>query len=127
MSRPAPELVCWRCGASLAGQPLPLARTAECGGCRADLHVCRLCVFYDTRKARHCQEPIAEEVKDKTRANFCEYFQPRPGAFEGGATNAGASTRKALDALFGGASPGPDATPDEAATRSALDRLFGKD
>ena len=31
--------------------------------------------------AKHCREPIAEEVKDKERANFCDYFKPRPGAY----------------------------------------------
>jgi hypothetical protein len=127
MRTPVPDLLCWRCGASLADELLPFARTAECGACRADLHVCRLCVFYDTRKARHCQEPIAEEVKDKTRANFCDYFQPRPGAYEAAAVRASTTTRDALDALFDGPPATPDATAEAAAAQAALHRLFGKD
>ncbi|MFO1435694.1 MAG: hypothetical protein U1F34_04810 [Gammaproteobacteria bacterium] len=31
--------------------------------------VCRQCL-YDTGVAKHCRETIADEVQDKTRANF---------------------------------------------------------
>jgi hypothetical protein len=30
--------------------------------------------------AKQCRETVAEEVKDKERANFCDYFKPRAGA-----------------------------------------------
>lgn len=96
----AAALACWKCGASLEGHPLPLSRTDECRACRAELHVCRLCRFYDTSKAKSCAEPVADEVSDKTRANFCGYFEPTPGRFgPGGAADSGA--RSALEALFG--------------------------
>ena len=55
------DLVCWKCGASLDDEPLPLARTAECAVCNADLHVCRLCEWYDTAVAKACREPVAED------------------------------------------------------------------
>ena len=63
-------LKCWKCGASLAELSLPLRRIDECRACRAELHVCRMCEFYDTTVAKSCRETIAEEVKDKQRANF---------------------------------------------------------
>ena len=50
-------LVCWKCGASLAALSLPLRRQDECKACGAELHVCRLCEFYDTSVARSCREP----------------------------------------------------------------------
>lgn len=96
-------LVCWRCGVSLADVPLPLARLAECAKCRADLHVCRLCDFFDARVAKSCRETVADEVQDKQRANFCGYFQPRDGAYN---KRSDAVTQEAwtqLEALFGGA------------------------
>ena len=77
----AEDLQCWKCGASIAELTLPLRRLEECLSCETELHVCRMCQFYDRNVAKHCQEPIAEEVKDKTRANFCDYFTPRPGAY----------------------------------------------
>jgi hypothetical protein len=106
--RPAPEvapvdhgLQCWKCGISLSDYTLPLRRLEECRACRAELHVCRLCEFYDTTKARHCREPVAEEVKDKLHANFCDYFRPMPGAHRPEAVGAADRARADLEALFG--------------------------
>lgn len=94
-------LRCWKCGASLADCSLPLRRLEECRACHAELHVCRMCEFYDTSKAKHCREPVADEVKDKMSANFCDYFRPTPGAYRPEATSEADRARTALDALFG--------------------------
>jgi len=94
-----PDLVCWKCGASLAALTLPLRRLEVCKACDAELHVCRLCEFYDVAVAKHCREPVAEEVKDKVQANFCDYFvfaENRIAAADAGSAQA----RKALDDLF---------------------------
>jgi hypothetical protein len=64
----AHDLQCWKCGAALAELSLPLRRLDECPKCHSELHVCKLCVDYDTGKAKHCREPIAEEVSDKEHA-----------------------------------------------------------
>lgn len=119
-------LVCWRCGKSLAGLPLPLARTAECPSCGADLHVCLLCEFYDEKSAQQCREPVADEVKAKDRANFCGYFQARPGAYAPAETEEAARAKAELEALFGvAAPPEPEAGKDEAErARDELERLF---
>jgi hypothetical protein len=95
------ELVCWKCGASLAALTLPLRRLEECPKCRSELHVCRLCVDYDTTVAKHCREPTAEEVRDKTRANFCDFFEPRPGAYTAPNIGAAERARTELEKLFG--------------------------
>lgn len=97
MDRP---IVCWDCGASLEALSLPFSRTDECHACRAELHVCRMCRFYDTTKSRSCAEPVADEVGDKTRANFCGYFEPAAGRFRP-AGAAAEDARSALEALFG--------------------------
>ena len=118
-------LVCWKCGASLDEVPFPLSRYAECLACRSELHVCRMCRFYDVRLAQDCAEPIAEEVKDKTRANFCELFEARPAAFSPGEDSPGATDIDALNALFGEQDqqgPASSATDDH---QRALDELFG--
>jgi len=94
-------LKCWKCGASLADYTLPLRRLEECRACSAELHVCRMCEFYDTAKAKHCREPIAEEVKDKMHANFCDYFRPTPAAYQPGQRSAAEEARAQLEALFG--------------------------
>ncbi len=97
------DLVCWRCGASLALFSLPLRRLEECPACRAQLHVCRLCRSYDARLARKCREDDAEEVKHKDQANFCDYFRPRPGAFDAALAAAEQQARDQLAGLFGSA------------------------
>lgn len=93
-------LLCWKCGSSLADLSLPFLRTEECRACRAELHVCRMCRFYDISKAKHCAEPVAEPVLNKERANFCGYFEPVAGRFAAGNPAVEAS-QAALEALFG--------------------------
>jgi len=59
-----------------------------------------MCVEYDTSYAKHCREPIAEEVREKTRANFCDFFKPKAGAFVPRNDEEVARSKAALDALF---------------------------
>ena len=94
-------LVCWKCGASLADLTLPLLRLEECRTCHAELHVCKLCEWYSLAVAKQCRETVAEEVKDKERANFCDYFKPKPDAWSPAAGAAVDAAKAALDALFG--------------------------
>lgn len=117
-----PPLQCWRCGTALDDVLLPLPRELLCRACNAPLHACRMCQFHAPGLAKQCREPVADEVKDKTRANFCDWFRPRPGAYVAPDADALASARAGLDALFGGA---PAAPPPADAARAALDALFG--
>ncbi|HLS80931.1 MAG TPA: hypothetical protein VK025_05960 [Steroidobacter sp.] len=120
------QLICWKCGASLADYTLPLRRLEECRKCGAELHVCRMCEWYSTAVAKHCREPMAEEVKDKERANFCDYFKPRPDAWTGGSPqDSAARARSELEALFGGPSAESAPSPADRA-RDELEALFGK-
>lgn len=121
-------LVCWKCGASLADLTLPLLRLEECRQCHAELHVCKLCEWYSTAVAKHCREPIAEEVKDKERANFCDYFKPREDAYAAKSSDAAANAQAELDALFGSGAKADDPPQPSAAdkARAELEALFGK-
>lgn len=125
------SLVCWRCGASIADWPLPLSRTAECKQCRADLHVCKLCEYFDPRLGKQCREPVAEEVHNKERANFCGYFSAKANAFHPADHNAQQDARAQLDALFGGTPSAPTLAPrtqkpatDTELARAKLEDLF---
>jgi hypothetical protein len=94
---------CWKCGASVQELLLMpgrrVARLAECEQCRSELHVCRACVFYDTGVARQCRETVAEEVQDKVRANFCDYFQYREDAYQPSDVSGTETARNALEDL----------------------------
>ena len=119
-------LVCWKCGAFLADYTLPLRRLEECRACHAELHVCKLCEWYNTSVAKHCREPIAEEVKDKERANFCDYFKPRPDAYSSAPLDEAAKAKSELDALFGGSKPAAAEPSAADKARAELEALFGK-
>ncbi len=97
----AEGLQCWRCGASLAGLQLPIGRTEECSSCRSQLHVCRMCRFFDRSRPKQCREDDAEEVRNKENANFCDCFKPRAGAFDAAGAAAEEAARSAADSLFG--------------------------
>ena len=80
---PNAEGVCWSCGAKLIANDYQ--RESECPACRKQTHVWRNCRFYEAGRPNDCQEPIAEPVRDKQRANFCDYFEPRDDAYQPGA------------------------------------------
>jgi hypothetical protein len=51
-----------------------VGRRDVCPFCKADIHCCLNCTFYDRAASKQCREPVAESVKDKQKANFCDYF-----------------------------------------------------
>lgn len=93
--------VCWRCGADLSELTPPLSRTDECPDCRSQLHVCRMCGYFDVNVTRGCREDDADEVRDKDHANFCDYFRLADDAFDAGIAAADKNAAAELDALFG--------------------------
>jgi hypothetical protein len=56
-----------------------LGRRETCPKCDADLHTCRNCRFYSPSAHNECAETQAEWVREKDRANYCDYFEPRRG------------------------------------------------
>lgn len=51
-----------------------VGRRDVCSSCGADLHCCLNCAFYDPSVSKQCREPAAELVREKAKANFCDYF-----------------------------------------------------
>lgn len=92
-----------------------------------------MCEFYDPRVASACREPIAEEVNDKERSNFCGYFKASTDAYRAQNNAVVRDARAQLDALFGtGSSEEKESTdrgfglPSEAEhAKEQLERLFG--
>ena len=87
---------CWHCGQALAGADYQ--REGACPACRKQTHVCRNCRFYSPGRANDCVEPVADAVTDKTRANFCDYFEPSSDAYTAKAD--ADALRNAADQLF---------------------------
>lgn len=70
----------------------------ECGFCRSDLHVCKNCEFYDPKAYNECRETSADVVREKERANFCDFFNGREGTSSPG--DKAAKLKAAAEALF---------------------------
>ena len=107
-------LNCWRCGSDLAALSLPLSRGDTCRQCGIELHVCRLCVHYDPDIARQCREDDADDVHEKERANFCEWFQPSPDAWRAEQPGGSQRATSELAALFGDDESGAEPSGSEA-------------
>lgn len=95
------NIACYRCGESLAALTLPLSRRDQCPSCSADIHVCKMCRHFDVRVPRQCREDGAEDVTEKERPNFCDWFSPAENAFDPQRKSVADSAQAALDALFG--------------------------
>lgn len=112
------SLNCYRCGASLSALSLPLSRRDACPECRAELHVCRMCVFFAPNRSPRCTNEDAEDVRDEHKANFCDYFVPTPEAYTEEQRSAESEAGSALAALFG-----EDGEPDAGSGLSKRDEL----
>lgn len=94
-------LACHKCGTEypLNGR---IGRTDACAKCDADLHCCLNCRHYNRSAHNECNEPQAEWVRDKDRANFCDYFDPRRGSASAGIseTSPAKDARSRFEDLF---------------------------
>jgi hypothetical protein len=95
------NFLCWKCGKSLNDVILPMSRREECAGCRADQHVCRMCVCFDGKSRGSCNEERAESQSDTERANFCDYFKPSTAAFSAISQKKSVEANANFAALFG--------------------------
>ena len=120
------DLKCWKCGAGLDYLLMPLSRSAHCKACDAALHVCLMCLFYEPRVAKQCREPVADEVKDKDRPNFCDYLELNPQAWKPADHSEAGAAASGLNDLFGLDTPAKaaGATSPADQTRQELDDLF---
>lgn len=64
---------CFKCGKPIETEKVSFRE--ECRGCGSDVHVCLNCVFYEPGRSNDCREPQAERVREKDRANYCDFFR----------------------------------------------------
>ncbi|MGH9475274.1 MAG: hypothetical protein ACRD1C_02955 [Terriglobales bacterium] len=85
----------------LTAQKVNTRDECECG---ADLRVCRNCRHFDPTSHNECREVMAEWVRTKDRANYCDYFSPMTVANASGPRAPGESSsgdaRARFDQLF---------------------------
>jgi predicted RNA-binding Zn-ribbon protein involved in translation (DUF1610 family) len=100
---------CHGCGTELDLRQR-IYRNTVCPSCGKELHICLNCRFYTPGAHWDCRENIPDQVREKDRANFCDYFSLSDS---GNSTDA-ARTR--------------DAAKQKAEqAKSRLDNLFGNE
>ena len=67
-----------------------------------------MCRFFDPAVTEQCTEDDAEEVREKIRANFCDYFKLGDETVGPAAAADEERARHSLDSLFGGADDNED-------------------
>lgn len=65
---------CSSCGAKA---PSMITFETTCPKCRAELHTCRQCNFFDPGARFECQKPVAKRIVNKNARNNCELFEAR--------------------------------------------------
>ena len=66
--------ICFSCQKEMSFSDAKISLREECPHCHADVHACKACHFYDVKAYNECREPSADRVKEKDRANYCDYF-----------------------------------------------------
>lgn len=70
-------ITCWNCQEEIEVDEKP-TRKDECPKCSYPIKSCFNCLHYDKAAFHQCKESaVAEWVRYKEKANFCEYHRPR--------------------------------------------------
>ena len=89
---------CWNCGTGLAKSDY--GRENACLTCGKPTRACRNCRWFAPGRPNDCEEPVAERVLDKQRANFCDFFEPTAAPAAGTANDSPDGLRRAAEDLF---------------------------
>lgn len=90
---------CHFCGCQLP-DTLEIQRSTTCPSCDKDLKICLNCAFYAPGSHWDCRETIPEPVREKDRANFCDYFSAAREKKAAPGANAHGNARAKFDNLF---------------------------
>ena len=88
-------IACHACGAATRLERI--GPRDVCDRCRAYLHCCKQCDFYEPGAHNDCREPQSEMIPDKTAGNFCDWFRVAPSPKRAASSG---DARAELDRLF---------------------------
>lgn len=80
-----------------------------------------MCVYFAPAAPRQCLEDGAEDVKEKERPNFCDWFKPSDSAYDAAAHAQARNAASELEALFG---DGPSDETGSSQELSDAEKLF---
>ena len=91
------KLKCAACGAPASPN---INLDAACPKCKADLHTCRQCSYFDPGARFECNKPIPARIVNKNTRNTCELFTPRTVVERETSSGAPTDARQAFANLF---------------------------
>ena len=91
------KVKCASCGAQA---PPTIKADSSCPNCRAELHTCRQCTYFDPSAHFECRKPITARIANKNARNVCELFTPRTVVERETSSGAPTDARQAFAKLF---------------------------
>jgi hypothetical protein len=89
---------CSGCGAKA---PTSITHESSCPKCRADLHTCRQCNYFDPSARFECSnKAVTARIVNKNARNTCELFAPRTVVERQTSSGAPTDARQAFANLF---------------------------
>lgn len=91
------KVKCASCGAQAATN---IRVDSSCPNCKADLHTCRQCTYFDPGARFECRKPITARIANKNARNTCELFAARTVVERETSSGAPNDARQAFAKLF---------------------------
>lgn len=91
------KVKCASCGAPA---PASIRLDSSCPKCKADLHTCRLCTYFDPGARFECRKPITVKIVNKNARNTCELFAARTVVERETSSGTPSDARQAFANLF---------------------------
>jgi hypothetical protein len=89
-----------KCAACGAQAPPNITVASSCPNCKADLHTCRQCTYFDPSARLECRKPITARIVNKNANNTCELFAARTVVERETSSGAPTDARQAFAKLF---------------------------
>lgn len=89
-----------KCAACGAPAPASINLDSSCPRCKADLHTCRSCTYFDPGARFECRKPITVKIVNKNARNTCELFAARTVVERETSSGAPSDARQAFANLF---------------------------
>ena len=91
------KVKCAYCGAPA---PASIRLDSSCPKCKADLHTCRSCNYFDPGARFECRKPITVKIVNKNARNTCELFEARTVVERETSSGTPSDARQAFANLF---------------------------
>ena len=89
-----------KCAACGAKAPPNIRLDSSCSNCKADLHTCRQCTFFDPGARFECRKSIPARIVNKNANNTCDLFAARVVVERETSSGSPTDARQAFAKLF---------------------------